>query len=177
MNTIDRFERGRLETLDRYALSEKGSRFELDSITALAASICQTPMAALTFVGKDRIKLVSKVGIREDQKPSLGSFSGQAVREQDILIVPYALDDPRFTENELVVGPAHVRFYAGVPLIVDGWPIGTLCVLDRTGRDLDSKQISSLMLLGKLAEANITSHYRLTIENAEIARRSAMMIH
>ncbi|HZH98482.1 MAG TPA: hypothetical protein VEX38_05880, partial [Fimbriimonadaceae bacterium] len=54
-----------------------------------------------------------------------------------------------------------VRFYAGVPLVVEGWPIGALCVWDRTGRNLDMKRVNSLMLLGKLAEANIMERYRL----------------
>ena len=41
------------------------------------------------------------------------------------MIVPDARLDPRFSENPLVAGPPHVRFYAGAPLRVrDGFILG-----------------------------------------------------
>ena len=55
--------------------------------------------------------------------------------ERDIMIVPDATADARFTENPLVTGEPFIRFYAGAPLVADdGVPLGSLCVIDTVPR-------------------------------------------
>ncbi len=49
-----------------------------------------------------------------------------------------AREDARLATNPLVLSDPNIRFYAGVPLRIDGEtsPIGSLCVLDRVPRSL-----------------------------------------
>lgn len=48
----------------------------------------------------------------------------------------------------LVIGPPHVRFYVGAPLMTDdGHALGTLCMLDRTVRQLSKEQADALLVL------------------------------
>lgn len=42
----------------------------------------------------------------------------------------------RFAGHPLVAGPPHIRFYAGVPLLLNGLPVGILCVNDLQPRTL-----------------------------------------
>ena len=51
----------------------------------------------------------------------------------------------RFRENPLVLGPPHVRFYAGAPLIdSNGFRLGSLCVLDHKPREFDAENCNVL---------------------------------
>ena len=65
--------------------------------------------------------------------------------------VPDTLEDDRFADNPAVTGPARIRFYAGVPLVLaDGSRVGTLCVGDHRPRLLDEHQLDELRRLAAL---------------------------
>jgi signal transduction histidine kinase len=64
------------------------------------------------------------------------------------MIVPDARTDVRFQDNPLVIGKPNIVFYAGAPLISkDGFPLGTICVIDHKPRVLSAEQINSLKAL------------------------------
>jgi PAS domain S-box-containing protein len=66
--------------------------------------------------------------------------------------VPNALEDERFHDNPLVAGDAHIRFYAGAPLVAaDGALVGELCVIDHVPRTLSAQQKQVLLQLAKAA--------------------------
>jgi hypothetical protein len=56
--------------------------------------------------------------------------------------------DHRFCDNTLVVGDPHLRFYAGALLQTpEGFPLGTVGVLDYEPRELDETQKAFLRLM------------------------------
>ena len=72
------------------------------------------------------------------------------------MVVPDALDDERFRNNPLVTEEPGVRFYAGTPLItLEGYALGTLCVMDRVPRNLSPEQKEALRALGRLVVAQL----------------------
>jgi signal transduction histidine kinase len=70
-----------------------------------------------------------------------------------VLVVPDATLDARFCDNPAVVGPAHIRFYAGAPLISpEGYKLGTFCIIDTVPRaTYTAEQTSMLVDLAEMA--------------------------
>ena len=145
--------------------AEKG----FDDITQLAAYICQTPIALVSLIDSDRQWFKSKVGISATETPKKVAFCAHAILKNGIFIVPDTLQDERFADNPLVTGLPNIRFYAGIPIkTAEGYPLGTLCVIDRQPRDLSAGQISALKLLGDQAAYLIETRRSLN----EISRLS-----
>jgi len=145
-------ETARIAALDRYAILDSEPEEAFDDLVTLAAHICQTPMAMLSLVDDHRQWFKSKVGVQVRETPRDISICAHAIQQKDLFIIPDTLEDARFRENPLVVGEPGIRFYAGAPLInEDGFALGTLCVVDREPRVLDSEQKEALEAIGRLA--------------------------
>ncbi|MGH8080256.1 MAG: GGDEF domain-containing protein, partial [Lysobacter sp.] len=68
-----------------------------------------------------------------------------------LLLIRDVADDPRFAALGLTLqSGAPLRFYAGAPLMSpDGYPLGTVCVLDAVPRELRAAQREGLAALGR----------------------------
>ncbi len=116
-----------------------------DRITRLASRIIDTPVFLITFVEGDRQWFKSVRGWDLTEGPRESSFCGHAIHHDEVMMVPDALDDPRFVDNPLVTGELGLRFYAGAPLILrDGIRLGTLCAIDTKPRQLEPGQLDAL---------------------------------
>jgi GAF domain-containing protein len=123
-----------------------------DKIVEFAASEFAVPIALLTLVDRERQWFKSKVGLAVCETGRDISFCGHAILAQDIMVVPDALEDPRFSDNPLVTGEPGIRFYAGAPLTLpSGAALGTLCLIDRRPRTLDAMELGILSTLRDLA--------------------------
>lgn len=129
-----------------YGILDTPEEAEFDEITRLLAHICEVPIAVLNLVDVDRQWFKSKVGL---ELRETSAWSGPFVR-REILIVPDTAEDEQFATNPLIRVAEGLRFYAGAPLIShEGHIIGTLCVLDRTPRELTKHQASALGMLAQ----------------------------
>jgi formate hydrogenlyase transcriptional activator len=140
----------RLESLHRYSILDTLPEREFDDLASLVASICRTPMAMVTLVDADRQWFKAKVGWDATETSRDIAFCAHAILQPDVLIVPDASADARFSTNPLVTSPPHIRFYAGAPLITpDGYALGTLCVFDSVPHELTADQASALRALSR----------------------------
>ena len=143
-------EADRLEALRQYNILDTPAEPGYDDITTLAAFICDVPIALISLVDADRQWFKAKVGIDLSETCRDVSFCAHAILDDQIMIVNDALQDDRFADNPLVNDSPGIRFYAGVPLInPQGYPLGTLCIIDRRPRDLSEAQQVAMKSLAR----------------------------
>lgn len=143
----------RLRSLHSLHILDTPPEDRFDRLTRLASYCFQLPIATVSLIDSDRQWFKSRVGVDASETPRSQSFCGHAILHEQAFIVPDALADRRFFDNPLVIGPPHIRFYAGQPLhSPSGHRIGTLCVMDREPRDFGEEERTQLATLANLVE-------------------------
>lgn len=162
-------ESARLAALTSYGILDTLPEKSYDDLVAIAAGICDVPMSSVALFDTERKWFKAQQGFSLPHMPRHVAFGADAIQApHHILVVPDTLADARFANNPLVSGEHKVRFYAGAPLISSGGEaVGTICVMDRTPRDLApfqrealaglSRQVVNLLELG-LAHRKLTIH-------------------
>jgi two-component system, OmpR family, sensor histidine kinase VicK len=140
----------RIEALNQYEVLNSAPDPILDELTNLAAQICDTPVAAVSLIGSDRIWLRSRFGI-ESPDVALGSLPCETTILGDTVYeISDARSDPEYAPDGILLEGRLYRFYAGAPLTTPGGvTIGALLVLDRHPRTLTSAQSSALGVLSR----------------------------
>ena len=119
-----------------------------DNLTSLAARLCDAPIALVSLVDTERQWFKSTVGIDARETHRDSAFCAHAILGEGPLIVTDTTADPRTMDNPLVLGPPHIRFYAGIPLRTkEGYALGTLCVIDTRSRGITPAQLTDLQSL------------------------------
>jgi GAF domain-containing protein len=140
----------RLQALLEYQILDTLPELAFDDITTLASSICDTPIAYVSLVDRDRQWFKSIVGFSATETPRDISFCGHTIQGNQILEIEDALHDVRFADNPFVLETPNIRFYAGAPLVnPQGFALGTLCVLDQKPRKLSAQQSRALEALAR----------------------------
>ena len=148
----------RLAALRALAVLDTPPEPVFDAITALAAQVCEVPIALVSLVELERQWFKSNVGLPGvTQTPREVAFCHHAIEQSAVLEVPDAQADPRFCDNPLVTGQPDIRFYAGAPIeVAGGHRIGTVCVIDHQPRQLTPGQRSTLAGLAHIASLALT---------------------
>jgi GAF domain-containing protein len=139
-----------LVALREYHILDTAAEQAYDDIVALAAYLCNVPIALITLVDESRTWFKSRLGLNEKETPRDVAFCAHAILQTEPLIMRDALKDTRFSDNPLVTSSPHIRFYAGFPLASpDGFALGTLCVIDRKPRRLSAEQKTAMQTLAR----------------------------
>ena len=171
----------RLNVLWQYDVLDTVPEDVFDDLANLAAHICEAPVALISLIDEKRQWFKSRVGISVKETSRDVSFCAHAILQDGLLTVSDASKDPRFSDNPLVTGTQHIRFYAGMPLrSPDGYALGTLCVIDSIARKLRPEQKQALRVLARHVETQLElrRHAKELMEarkngdrqNAELAR-------
>jgi PAS domain S-box-containing protein len=168
MNRDERGDADRVRAVHQLGLLDTPDEERFDRITRLAARLLGTEVALVNLVDADRQFTKSRRGIDLLSIPRSESVCTNVVAQDDVLVVRDLSLDARFAQLP-VVAQDGMRFYAGAPLHdLDGQPVGALCVLSRTPRELDDEQRDVLVALAGWAQAEL---------NAGTAARAAEAAH
>ncbi|MBR9833022.1 PAS domain S-box protein [bacterium] len=141
-----------------------------DDLTLIASQICQTPIALISLIDKDRQWFKSRFGFDGISESSREiSFCGHAINSPtELFEITDAKQDSRFFDNPMVKGGVGVCFYAGIPLLdANNLAIGTLCVIDKKPKKLTEDQKRALKALGK----EVVNRMELRRENQIISKQ------
>ena len=148
----DANEAQRQRELDLYRIVDSLPEPAYDDIARLASMLCETPVALVSLIDRDRQWAKAGVGPVAPELPRDLTFCDHAIRTPDTLFEVHDLaEDERFALNPLVTGEAGPRFYAGMPLVTpNGSAVGTVCVLDGKPRVLSTQQRTALEALARI---------------------------
>lgn len=161
-------ENDRLAALRRLQILDTLPQNAFDSITALAASICGTPIALISLVDSNRQWFKSRQGLELAQTSRDEAFCAHAIMQpSEVLVVNDASQDERF-QNFPMVRNGELVFYAGAPIVTSGGAaLGTVCVLDTLPRELGVDQLNMLKHLADLA-MELIEHERSRRDQSEL---------
>jgi GAF domain-containing protein len=133
-----------------------------DSITAYAHSRFEVEIALVSLVDTHRQWFKSSCGLLAKETSRDISFCGHSILHDGVMVVPDALNDPRFADNPLVLGPPNIRFYAGAPLkLSSGHSVGTLCIIDSQPKRLAAEEIDHLRVLAHMVSMELENQGRI----------------
>jgi diguanylate cyclase (GGDEF)-like protein/PAS domain S-box-containing protein len=161
-------ERERLTALREFGILDTPVEPEFDRLTALAAHICNAPMALISLVDAERQWFKSAYGLNIRETPREDAFCAHAILSDGTMVIPDATADDRFKDSPLVTGGIRIRSYAGAPIKAEGHRLGALCAIHTEVTQLDERQITALELLAAQVASLIETKHQLII--AEDAR-------
>jgi len=160
-------EQERLDALRDYRILDTPPEQAFDDLTAVAAYVCDVPIALVSLVDTDRQWFKSTFGLEATETSRDVSFCAHAILQDDILVVQDTHLDARFAANPLVTSEPNIRFYAGVPLLSpEALPLGTLCVIDHEPRELNAAQILALEGIAR----QVVTQLELRLVSARLAQ-------
>lgn len=158
-------EAARLNALRHLGILDTPAEQEFDDLTSIAATVLGMPIAIVSLVDEERQWFKSCVGLDAHETHRDQAICAHTILDLEPLVIEDTTFDERTADNPLVTGEPGIRFYAGVPLVLDGGlAVGTLCVIDTTPRALSETQFGLLVSLGR----QVTALLKLRLTNARL---------
>jgi PAS domain S-box-containing protein len=149
-NTTESHELDWIRTPLYYQLLDTPHEPAFDDLVQLAAYVCQTPIATITFVDGPRHWCQACTGLSQRDTSRSLALGRYTIHGAMPCVISDTLQDQRFVSDPLAISEPKIRFYAGVPLTAsDGSVLGTLEVMDYVPRTLTFEQVHSLEMLAR----------------------------
>jgi signal transduction histidine kinase len=162
----------RIRSILNYEILDTANEEQLDELTKLTASIFQVPIVLITIIDEKRQWFKSNYGLSIKETARSISFCQYTILGKEIFEVENALQDERFEDNPLVTKDPNIRFYCGAPLInEEGYKMGSLALIDRHPRKLDSNQKKTLKLLAQ----QVVNNFELKMQKKQLENEKLLL--
>jgi PAS domain S-box-containing protein len=152
---------GRLATLHATGLLDTPAEPAFDRLTRLAVRLLRVPASFLSLVEDDRDFYKASTGFgeplasaRELAGRTFCHFSIAGATPEHPLVISDTRADPAYRAVP-TVDSLGVAAYIGVPLVIDGQPIGSFCAIDTQPRDWTGDEVEVLRELAASAQREI----------------------
>ena len=143
----------RRSAVDEMGLSPHRGEEGLERLIQLLARIGGTSMAAFWVMDRERSFFAAAHGFAARDTSRLSALGEHALRQDNLVVVPDASQDPRFSSDPMVTGPARVRFFASIAVRGrDRERIGVLCLMDAEPRSQEDLARAALQDLRAVVE-------------------------
>ena len=175
---------GRLAALHAYDILDTPRECQFDALVSIAAHAFNVPIVLLTFIDEHRLWFKSTFGCitagsETSRNTSFCAFT--ILCPGQIMVVEDATKDPRFLDNPSVTGNLGLRFYAGASIkSIDGYALGTICILDTVTRSMSSRELDALGALATTVACMMElgrSHAKLVESQAHYRHRMELSPH
>ncbi|WWC89244.1 uncharacterized protein L201_004163 [Kwoniella dendrophila CBS 6074] len=126
-------ETARRRALYRFNILHSAPDLNFDRIAHMAKLVFNPKIVLIALIDSDTQWHKTQSGLGAEEASRISSFCSHSVlaRSDEPFVVLDTKQDWRFENNPQVVGPPHIRFYAGAPLrTADGHNVGSLCIID-----------------------------------------------
>ncbi len=166
----------RLAALYQFDILDTEAELEFDSIAKVAAQICETETAFISFLDEHRQWFKARIGLEISETPREISICNHAILHPGVFVVADLATDPQFRNHPLAEECSKFSFYAGAPLKTkDGLPLGMLCVLAHEPRPqgLNEQQKHALTALAGavMCQLELKLANRAAADREEFTRR------
>lgn len=153
-------EKRRLAALNRLGILDTPPEARFERLTRIARQYYDVKISLFSVLDGERQWFKSRQGMDVSETPRSMAFCDYAIRQDKLLVVEDAMQDPRFRTNPLVTGTPHIRFYAGMPVREpSGFKIGSLCIIDDKPRQFNEVDLDVLRTLATLIEDELERSY------------------
>ncbi|WP_231463552.1 PAS domain-containing protein [Pedobacter sp. Leaf132] len=159
----DASEMARIVALEHFKITGTPPEPAFDELTKLAADVFNVPIAAICFITKDTLHYKSTFGL-DNINAELSTIIpfNRAVNITDVTVTEDFWADKQASPD----GTEKIRFYASAPITtINGFTIGTFCLMDYQPRQLDARQKDILKSLGKI----VMDRVELRLQNLNVA--------
>lgn len=150
-------EQQRLLKLKSLNILDTNAEERFDRITRLAQKMFNVPIALVSLIDENRQWFKSCIGVGVNETSRETSFCGHTILDNKMMVIPAASEDVRFFDNPMVLGEPYVEFYAGCPIMINGYQLGTLCIADHKRRQFDEDDQAALKDLTRTVELELSA--------------------
>lgn len=155
-------ENSRVEMVRSFGLIGEPRPAIHDEVAALARDLSGASTALVSLVDSQRNWFAGIANFPDADQCRWDSFCTHVVAAPDELLwVEDARADFRFATNPYVLNKPFLRFYAGMPIVVNGFPVGSLCVLDSQPKAYDPVFVRQLERLARIVGDDLANRHKV----------------